>query len=225
MPPSRDCQDLFPMRDGPAHPERSPNSWRLPSKAIFWGCREGQPGDPFCPPLRTMQWSSMEWPTWWGNSQGKGNFPYPRQFSLWELKHWTSSGPQPPCPSTLGLAPLPKRASCMLLPSGVLAQEEEVKLPLLWLSCGRLGVQRREPSLLIWPLEEVPTLHRAQQLSNSEAWNATTGFMGCGLSSDLGSGVRLPFPTHTDSTNTTPLPWLLETGPRNPVLHWAPSKL
>lgn len=73
----------------------------------------------------------MEWPTWWGNSQGMENFPYPRQFSLWELKCWASSDPQLPCPSTLGLASLPKLASCMLLPSPVLTQEGEVRLPLL----------------------------------------------------------------------------------------------
>ncbi|KAM7225621.1 hypothetical protein CapIbe_023598 [Capra ibex] len=56
------------------------------------------------------------------------NFPYPRQFSLWELKCWASSDPQLPCPSTLGLASLPKLASCMLLPSPVLTQEGEAEI-------------------------------------------------------------------------------------------------
>lgn len=98
------------------------------------------------------------------------------------------------------------------------------------MGCGDLGVQRRETSPLIWSLGEVPTLHHAQQLPDSEAWNATTGFMGCGLSSDLpppglGPGVRLPLLTHTKIAQTLPLPWLLEMGPRNPALCWAPSKL
>lgn len=78
----------------------------------------------------------------------------------------------------------------------------------LQLGCGGLGVQRREPSRLIWASRSNPTLHQAQQLPDSEAWNAITGFMGCDLSNDLpllgfGSGVRLPLPTYTDSTNTT----------------------
>lgn len=77
----------------------------------------------------------------------------------------------------------------------------------LWLNCGGLGAQGREPTLLIWPPGEILTLHQAQLLPDSEAWNATTGFTGCGLSSDwpplgFGSGVRLPLPRHTDSTNT-----------------------
>ena len=174
------------MTGRPAHPECPPNSWGLLSKAIFWEGREGQAWGPLLPPTENyaLEFHGMAYLV--GKEPGNGKLPLPQTVFLVGAEVLGFLRPSTSLPQHTGTGPSTQAGLLHAppLPSSDTRRRGETSSS-LWLSYGGLGVQRRELSLMIWPLEEDPTLHQAQQLPNSEAWNATTGFMGCGLSSDL----------------------------------------